>query len=88
MQVQRKAVTANTAVTFKFDSAGSQFLVKNFTSDPIHVGILGCEVLIPGNSAQLIATRMQPTIKDLTDTLTVTADSTDSTGVEIQCLEY
>ena len=88
MQVQRKAVTADTPVTFTFDVAGSQFLVKNFTSDIIAVGILGSEVLIPANSAQMIATRMEPTVKDLTNTLTVTAQVTDSTGVEIQCLSY
>lgn len=88
MQVQRKAVTAGTPVTFTFDAAGSQFLVKNFTSDIIAVGILGSEVLIPANSAQLIATRMEPTVKDLANTLTVTAQVTDSTGVEIQCLSY
>jgi len=88
MQVQRKAVTADTPVTFTFDAAGSQFLVKNFTSDVISVGILGSEVLIPANSAQLIATRMEPTVKDLTNTLTVTAQVTDSTGVEIQCMDY
>jgi len=27
-------------------------------------------------------------VKDLTNTLTVTAQVTDSTGVEIQCLSY
>ena len=88
MRVIRKAVTANTPVTFKFPSAGSQFLVKNFTGDLITVELLDGEVLIPANSAQLIATRMEPTVKDLTNTLTVTAQVTDSTGVEIQCLSY
>ena len=88
MRVIRKAVTANTPVTFKFESAGSQFLVKNFTEDQITVGILDQEVLIPANSAQLVATRLDPKVEDLTDTLTVTAEATDSTGVEIQCLSY
>lgn len=88
MRVIRKAVTANTPVTFQFESAGSQFLVKNLTSGPITVGILSNEVYIPENSAQLIATRLEPTVADLTDTLTVTATVTDSTGVEIQCLSY
>ena len=31
MRVQRKAVTANTAVSFVFGSVASRFLVKNFT---------------------------------------------------------
>lgn len=88
MRVIRKAVTANTPVTFKFESAGSQFLVKNFTEDQIAVGILDQEVLIPANSAQLIATRLEPSVADLTDTLTVTAVVTDATGVEVQCLSY
>lgn len=88
MRVQRKAVTANTAVSFVFGSVGSRFLVKNFTSGDITVGILGQEVMIPGNCAQLIVTRLEPPITDLTDTLTVTAAVTDSTGVEIQCLDY
>ena len=88
MRVIRKAVTANTPVTFKFESAGSQFLVKNFTEDQITVGILDQEVLIPANSAQLIATRLEPSVADLTDTLTVTAVVTDATGVEVQCLSY
>lgn len=88
MRVIRKAVTANTPVAFKFESAGSQFLVKNFTGDFVTVALLGSEVLIPGNSAQLIATRLEPSVADLTDTLTVTAEITDATGVEIQCLNY
>lgn len=88
MRVIRKAVTANTPVTFKFDSAGSQFLVKNFTQDNITVGILGSEVLIPATSAQMVITRLEPSVADLTDTLTVTAAATDATGVEIQCLSY
>ena len=88
MRVIRKAVTANTPVTFKFSSAGSQFLVKNFTDDLITVELLDSEVLIPANSAQLIATRLDPKVDDLTDTLKVTAEITDATGVEIQCLSY
>lgn len=88
MRVIRKAVTANTPVTFKFPSAGSQFLVKNFTGDLITVELLDSEVLIPANSAQLIATRLDPKVDDLTDTLKVTAEITDVTGVEIQCLSY
>lgn len=88
MRVQRKAVTADTPVTFTFESAGSQFLVKNFTNNPITVEILEQEVIIPANSAQLIATRTDPPVSDLTDTLTVTAAVTDAMGVEIQCLSY
>ena len=88
MRVQRKAVTANTAVSFVFGSVGSRFLVKNLTGGSITVGILGQEVLIPGGCAQLIVTRLEPPITDLTDMLTVTAAVTDSTGVEIQCLDY
>lgn len=88
MRVIRKAVTASTPVTFKFPSAGSQFLVKNFTGDLITVELLDSEVLIPANSAQLIATRLDPKVDDLTDTLKVTAEITDATGVEIQCLSY
>lgn len=88
MRVIRKAVTANTPVDFEFESAGSQFLVKNLTSGPITVEILENEVYIPEYSAQLIATRIDPRVSDLTDKLTVTATVDDNTGVEIQCLSY
>lgn len=88
MQVQRKAVTADTPVTFTFDAAGSQFLVKNFTEEPISVRILDNDILIPMNSAQLIATRLEPTVNDITNTLVVTALIDSATGVEIQCLNY
>lgn len=88
MRVQRKPVTADTAVAFQFESAASQFLVKNFTGDMVSVAILGQEVLIPANSAQIVVTRLVPSPDDLTDTLTVTAQITDETGVEVQCLDY
>lgn len=88
MRVIRKAVTSNVPVVFKFESAGSQFLVKNFTPDRISVNILGCDVIVPANCAQSIATCLEPSINDLTDTLTVTAVASDETGVEIQCLNY
>ena len=88
MRVQRKSVTAQTPVTFTFESASSQFLVKNFTSDLITVEILDNEVLIPANSAQQIITCINPGINDLTDHLIVTAEVTDTTGVEVQCLSY
>lgn len=88
MKVQRKAVTAATPVDFEFDVFSNQFLVKNFTSDMITVEILDAEILIPANSAQQIVTRLEPREGDLTNTLTVTAEVTDETGVEVQCLNY
>lgn len=88
MKVQRKAVTAATPVTFEFDVSSNQFLVKNFTADVIAVEILDAEILIPAYSAQQIVTRLEPREGDLTNTLTVTAEVRDETGVEVQCLNY
>ena len=88
MKGQRKAVTAQTPVDFTFDVYASQFLVKNFTEDDITVALLDNEVLIPAKSAQMVVTCLEPREADLTNTLTVTAEISDETGVEIQCLNY
>lgn len=88
VKVIRKPTTAGTAVEFKFDVSGSRFLIKNLTDSTITCTILGSEIVLPANTSQMLATRMVPTMSDMTDTITVTAEETNAIGVEIQCLDY
>ena len=88
MKVIRKATTAGEAAEFKFDVVGSRFLIKNLTDSAITCTVIGSEIVLPANTSQLLATRMVPTMNDMTDTITVTAEENNAMGVEIQCLDY
>lgn len=88
MKVIRKQTTAGGTEAFIFDVSSSVFLVKNMTASPVTVEILDGVVTIPGNTAQVIMTRINPTTSDITDTVTVTALETSDLGVEVQCLDY
>ena len=74
MKVITKSVTAGAPVVFRFDAAGSRFLIKNFTKSPISCKILDATICIPANTSQMVATRQPPqSLEDYTDTITVTA---------------
>ena len=60
MKVITKSVTAGTPVVFRFDAAGSRFLIKNFTKSPISCKILDATICIPANTSQMVATRQPP----------------------------
>lgn len=93
MKVITKSVTAGAPVVFRFDAAGSRFLIKNFTKNftksPISCKILDATICIPANTSQMVATRQPPqSLEDYTDTITVTASEEYEQGVEIQCMDY
>ena len=89
MKVITKSVTAGAPVVFRFDAAGSRFLIKNFTKSPISCKILDATICIPANTSQMVATRQPPqSLEDYTDTITVTASEEYEQGVEIQCMDY
>lgn len=88
MQVIRKATTAGGRETYTFGALGSCFLVKNMTGAAITVNILDASVVIPANTAQMVVTRLTPTISDMTNTVEIVGQENNELGVEVQCLDY
>lgn len=88
LKVIRKPTIEGKAERYQFDVSGSRFLIKNLSDGVVICKILGSEVVIPANTSQSLATRLVPTIKDLTSVIEVVPEKSNELGVEIQCLDY
>ena len=89
LKVQRKPVTANTEISFKFDNVGREFLVKNLTEGDIFIGFKAGEdnterILLPAATAQVLSGM---TVEGC-DTVYIYSTVTHAKGVEVQCLSW
>lgn len=93
LKLIRKAVTANTPVTFEFDVPGIRFLVKNLSSGDIYAALKGGaakeeSALIPVDCAQILEARRGVGSVDTTKIVQVIADTSSEKGVEVQCIHW
>ena len=93
LKLIRKAVTANTPVTFEFDVPGIRFLVKNLSGGDIYAALKeGAakeeSALIPADCAQILEARRGAGSVDTTKIVQVIADTSSEKGVEVQCIHW
>ena len=93
LKLIRKAVTANTPVTFEFDISGIRFLIKNLSGDDIYAALKeGAtkkeSALIPADCAQNLEARRGTGSVDTTKIVQVIADTSSEKGVEVQCIHW
>ena len=93
LKLIRKAVTANTPVTFEFEVPGIRFLVKNLTGSDIYAALKeGAtkeeSALIPADCAQILEARRGAGSVDTTKIVQVIADTSSEKGVEVQCIHW
>lgn len=92
-KVQRQATVTGEDNVFEFDVVGFKFLVKNLTDGDILVALSEDDedsekILIPSETAQIVVGSEIPVLRLGTTTLTVTPSTTNTTGVEVQCLVW
>lgn len=94
LKVIRKAVTANTPVTYNFDVSGIRFLVKNLTEGDIYAALKEDatkeeSVLIPSNCAQILEARRECSGSVYTTKVVqIISEPSSEKGVEVQCVYW
>ena len=85
--------TSEATLIFEFDTASSEFLVKNFTDGDVYVGLKDGatkeeSMLIPANTAQCVILRDKMYFDKDGNIVQIIPTATSEKGVEVQCLKW
>lgn len=93
MKLIRNPTTAQGTIIFRFDTAGYEFLVKNFTDGDVYASLReGAtkenSVLIPAGCAQVLLINIHTSNDSGSSAVQIIAKSASDKGVEVQCIRY